>query len=74
MYLELCEAFCQLSRLTEAKELMQEAAAKFQGTSQEMRCGILYITIVCTNRVYCDQHVCLPLCVWVCLQCVCVTE
>ena len=33
VYLELCEAFCQLSRLAEAKELMQEAAAKFQGTS-----------------------------------------
>ena len=33
VYLELCEAFCQLSRLAEAKELMQGAAAKFQGTS-----------------------------------------
>ena len=37
VYLELCEAYCQLTRLTEAKELMQEAATKFQGTSQEMR-------------------------------------
>ena len=43
VYLELCEAYCQLSRLTEAKELMQEAAAKFQGTPQEMRCVTLCV-------------------------------
>ena len=37
VYLELCEAYCQLNRLTEAKELMEEAANKFKATSQGMR-------------------------------------
>ena len=67
MYLELCEAYCQLSRLTEAKELMQEAAAKFQGTPQEMRCVILIvIAVLC-------MYVCVSVCLSVCLS-VCVSE
>ena len=37
VYLELCEAYCQLNRLTEAKELIEEATKKFESTSQGMR-------------------------------------
>ena len=40
VYLELCEAYCQLNRLIEAKELMEEAAKKFEATSQGMRCAV----------------------------------
>ena len=78
VYLELCEAYCQLSRLTEAKELMQEAAAKFQGTPQEMRCVILIVIAVCVSVSVCN-YVCVcvsvsvSLCVCLCL-CVCVCK
>jgi len=48
VYLELCEAYCQLSRLTEAKELMEEAAKKFEATSQGMR----YVHGMCSIRVF----------------------
>ena len=37
VYLELYEAYCQLNRLTKAKELIEEAAKKFENTSQGMR-------------------------------------